>query len=141
MAPQPDPRLQQFLARFPREWPPDNEWEVFHSSDGGHPVNVHWHHILNHTYRHMWTTDSKPGHSLFPFGTSARQVGTYIQEAIDRFYQHPNPTLSCGTVTVGWDQKNGIPSMVTFFRSLPEGHADRLGRAELDLLQEHLHFD
>jgi hypothetical protein len=54
----------------------------------------------------MYTTDRKPSHSLFPPGTSANQLAAYIREAIE-VYPATNPTLSCGTVNVGWDKKRG----------------------------------
>jgi hypothetical protein len=88
----------------------------------------------------MYTTDSKPSHSLFPPGTSANDMVKYIKEAIERF-PDTNPTLSCGTVNVGWDNKRGIDSIVTFFPSLQDRHPNKLGRHQLDLLQERYGFE
>jgi hypothetical protein len=139
LPPQPQvQQQQQFLAQFEGEALPGNAWREFTSSDD-YTVNVHWHHILNHTYRYMYTTDSKPSHSLFPPGTSANDLATYVREAIEQF-PNTNPTLSCGTVTVGWDKKGQIDSIVTFFPSLQDGHRNKLDRSQLELLQEHYGF-
>jgi hypothetical protein len=66
---------------------PGEEWREFKARDRKYTVNVHWHHILNHTYPDMYTTDIKISHSLFPPRTTASDIERYIREAIE---QYPN---------------------------------------------------
>jgi hypothetical protein len=137
--PQVTPQQQRFFDLFLGEDLPGEEWRAFKTRDRKYTVNVHWHHILNHTYRYMYTTDSKISHSLFPPRTTAGDIERYIREAIEQ-YPNENPELSCGTVTVGWNAKNNVDSIVTFFPSLQDGDPDKLDRNQLESLQEHYNF-
>jgi hypothetical protein len=137
--PQVTPRQQRFFDLFLGEALPGDKWREFQTRDRKYTVNVRWHHILNHTYRYMYTTDGKISHSLFPPRTTAGDIERYIREAIEQ-YPNGNPELSCGTVTVGWDAKNKVDSIVTFFPSLQDGDPNKLDRDQLESLQEHYGF-
>jgi hypothetical protein len=139
--PQVTPQQQQrFFELFLGEALPGEKWREFKTRDRKYTVNVHWHHILNHTYRYMYTTDGKLSHSLFPPRTTASDIERYIREAIEE-YPNGNPELSCGTVTVGWNAKDNVDSIVTFFPSLQDGDPDKLDRDQLESLQEHYGFE
>jgi hypothetical protein len=134
------PQQQQaFFDLFLGETLPDEKWRSFKTRDRKYTVNVAWHHILNHTYRYMYTTDGKISHSLFPPRTTAADMERYIREAIEQ-YPNGNPELSCGTVTVGWNAKDNVDSIVTFFPSLQDGDPDKLDRDQLESLMEHYGF-
>jgi hypothetical protein len=138
--PQVTPQQQRFFELFLGEALPGDKWREFKTRDRKYTVNVHWHHILNHTYRYMYTTDGKLSHSLFPPRTTAGDIERYIREAIEE-YPNGNPELSCGTVTVGWNAKDDVDSIVTFFPSLQDGDPNKLDRNQLESLQERYGFE